>query len=176
MENNPENPRIRNNDLLKICKEIQYDISGKHEKIRERALTHVYQLVTVIGIIAGLGFTAINSVQNIAPILFGELFLFAGMAVGMWFAKAGFIDEIKFLTEWVDKLSGICKERIDMEKRFSENNIVGLKEKMDKVDNDTGTIFSNKIKLPDFHWFTVIFVFFIFGCLFILFSFINICK
>jgi hypothetical protein len=176
MENNPENPRIRNNDLLKIGMEIRRDISEKHEKIRERALTHVYQLVTAIGIIAGFGFTAISSVQSIVSFLFGESLLFAGMAVGMWFAKAGFIDEIKYLTEWANKLSAIHKERIDMEKKFAENKISGLQEKMKMVDNETGTVFSNKMKLPDFHWFTAIFILFISGCAFLLFSFVTICK
>lgn len=176
MENDPENPRTRNNDLLKIGMEIRRDISEKHEKIRERALTHVYQLVTAIGIIAGFGFTAISSVQNIALFLFGESLLFAGMAVGMWFAKAGFIDELKYLTEWANKLSAIHKDRIDIEKKFAENKILKLREQMEKVDDETRTVFGNKIKLPDFHWFTAIFIFFISGCIFLLLSFVTICK
>lgn len=176
MENDPENLRTRNKDLLKIGMGIHRDISEKHEKIRERALTHVYQLVTAIGITAGFGFTAISSVRSIASFLFGEFLLFAGMAVGMWFAKAGFIDEIKYLTEWADKLSTIHKERTDMEKKFAQNETSGLWEQMEKVDNETGTVFSDKITLPDFHWFTAIFVFFISGCIFLLLSFVTICK
>lgn len=176
MENNPENPRTRNNDLLKIGTDIRRDISEKHEKIRERALTHAYQLVTAIGITAGFGFTAISSVQSIALFLLGESLLFAGMAVGMWFAKAGFIDEIEYLTEWDNKLSTIHKERSDIENKFAKNETTGLEKQLERVDNETGTVFSNKIKLPDFHWFTAIFAFFISGCAFLLLSFVAICK
>jgi len=172
MENYSEDPRIRNNDLLKIGMEIRHDISEKHERVRERALTHVYQLVTAIGIIAGFGFTAIDSVQSIAMFLFGESLLFAGMAVGMWFAKAGFIDEIKYLAEWANKLHSIHQKRRGMEKRFAENKVSGLKEEMEKIDNETGEIFKNKIEIADYRWLTTIFLFFVLGCMFLLLSFV----
>lgn len=172
MENDTGNPRIRNQDLLKIGREIRCDISEKHERVRERALTHVYQLVTAIGIIAGFGFTAIDSVQNITIFLFGESFLFAGMAVGIWFAKAGFIDEIKYLTDWADKLDILHKKRVGMEKKFAENETLGLKEEMEGVDNETGELFKNETKVADYQWLTAIFLLFVFGCVLLLFSFV----
>jgi len=176
MENNPEHPRVRNNDLFKIGMGIRRDISEKHERVRERALTHVYQLVTAIGIIAGFGFTAIDSVQSITIFLFGEFLLFAGMAVGIWFAKAGFIDEIKYLTDWANKLDDIQKRRMNMEKKFAKNNITGLQNEMELVDNETGELFKNETKIADYKWLTAIFIFFVFGCIFLLVSFVKYCK
>jgi hypothetical protein len=176
MENDPTNPRVRNNDLLKIGNEIRKEISEKHERVRERALTHTYQLVTAIGIIAGFGFTAIDSMQNIAMFLIGESLLFAGMAVGIWFAKAGFIDEIKYLTGWANKLDSIRKKRIDMEKKFAENNIAGLQKEMEGVDNETGNIFNNETRLANYNWLTAIFILFVLGCTFLLFSFVACYK
>src|SRR3989344_9376585 len=172
MENDPANPRVRNNDLINIGDEIRRDISEKHERVRERALTHVYQLVTAVGIIAGFGFTAIDSVKSITLFLFGESFLFAGMAVGIWFAKAGFIDEINYLTEWANKLDSIRKRHVGIEKKFAKNRMLGLREEMEVVDKETGELFKNKIKIADFHWLTAIFILFVFGCAFLLFSFV----
>ena len=176
MENNPEDPRVRNKDLIKIGEDIRRDISEKHERARERALAHVYQIVVATGIVAGFGFTAIDSVQSITVFLLGELFLFSVMAVGMWFAKAGFIDEIRYLAEWADKLHSIHRKRMNIERKFAENKIEGLKEEVEEVDNETGDIFKNKVEIADYHWLTAIFLVFGFGCTLLLASFVKYCK
>lgn len=147
---------------------ILRDLSEKHEKIRERALTHTYQLITAIGIVAGFGFTAISSVQNIWVFLFGELLLLSAMAVGMWFVADGFIyEDNRLLLKWSNEVKNILDERMIIS--ATDHNAKG---KMDEIKKKELELFKEKDNLPSFVCLRFIFLLFILGGFFLLLSFL----
>lgn len=177
MESDNKKELIKENeDLIQILHGIQIDITGKHERIRERALTHTYHLMTAIGIVAGFGFTAIDSIQFLGMFLVGESFLFVGMALAMWFAKAGFIDEMGYTYRWSQNIHTAIQNRIQMRHKFSGSDFVAIKSKMETLrENDLNLFKKDTIIGADHKWLTRIFLVFILGCAFILLSFIVIC-
>lgn len=174
MENNLQEIARENEDVLGDLREIQMRISDRHERIRERALAYTYHLMTAIGLITGFGFTAINSVQSLGIFFVGEFFLLAGMALAMWFAKAGFIDELKDVTNQFEKVHISITDRIQMRHEFTESaNPDNINKKMAELKKADLSIFKDKTKVANYKWLGAIFCFFICGGLFLLISFTS---
>ena len=162
-----------NFEMIERNKSLLEKISEKHEHLRERALGHVYQLITAIGIVAGFGFTAVSSVESINRFFLGETLLFSAMAVGMWFARAGFIDEVKFLDKWFKEVKGVFDDRTEVD---ITDSAIEMRQKMDAAITKETSFFKEDIKLPDFYWLKIIFSLFIAGGGLLLSSFINLCR
>ena len=131
----------RNLKFIEIDSKLLRDIINKHEGVRERAIKYVYQLITIIGVVAGFGFTAISSVKTLLPFVVGELSLIFAVAVGMRFIRSGFIDEADIYATYISKLGSIMDER---RKLKLEDSIEILKTKMDSITARERMVFEDE--------------------------------
>lgn len=172
MDNKLKQLDTANTKVLEKSAEILNEVSLAHERVRERALTHAYQLITAIGIVAGFGFTAIGSVHCKILFFVGEILLLSGMAVGMWFAKAGFIDEINYYSEWCKQVSGVLRDRMEI-KFDGSMDMQTVETKMEKAKNKELSIFKNDTKNASYRWLSVVFYLFVLGGLLLLISLLR---
>jgi len=155
--------------------EVLKDIVKVHNEVRERAIKYTYQLITVIGIVAGFGFTAISSVKIIFLFIVGELLLFSAMAFGMRFVRKGFIDEAKLYATYISRVSKTISDRSLIRLDDSFENI---KAQMESMADSELKIFDNE-KPADINskfFFTVIFYLFIGGGVLLLLSLVDFGK
>jgi|SRR3989338_4585450 len=163
-----------NEDVINILIGIQRDCSEKHERIRERALAHTYHLMTAIGLVAGFGFTAVDTVYSLERFLVGELFLLSGIAIAIWFAKAGFIDEMKYTYKWSQDIRTRVKDRIQMRYEFNNADVSTIRNKMKELKEKDLNLFKNPIVIADYKWLGIVFYIFICGGVFLLSSFVDV--
>jgi len=152
--------------------EVLKDIIKAHNDVRERAIKYTYQLITIIGVVAGFGFTAISAVNTIYLFVLGELFLFSAMAFGMRFVRKGFIDEAELYATYVTKVGNAIKARSQINPDDSYENI---KAQMGNMANSELKIFDGEkpINIDSKFFFTVILYLFMSGGLFLLLALLD---
>lgn len=64
--------------------EIAKDYEKKTFKLYFKSIDFIYKTLTIIGIVAGFGFTAIGHVKNSIMFIIGEALFFSAIAVGIW--------------------------------------------------------------------------------------------
>ncbi len=77
----------------------------------------IYKVITVIGIIAGFGFTALPSAKTFHLFLFGQFILFLTIAIGIFWIKKTFLDEASDYKSWMHSLGQIIDRRMKISSR-----------------------------------------------------------
>lgn len=148
-----------------------------------KSVDFVYKIATTIGVIAGFGFVGLGYVKSMALFIFGEMLLFAAIAVGIWSVQKIYLSEKADLDSLYSKIRTHFREYNDLFDRifynkalkndFSKNEIQQL---MDKGRELLGILRDegDKIQQSPLIFITrLILILFTFGTFSILLSFIS---
>lgn len=93
---------------------LQSEMAEDHGKktldLYHRSIDFIYKTITIIGIVAGFGFTALNYVKNDLLFIIGEGLLFAAIAVGIWATQKIYLGERKNFDDFYSKIKRHFKE------------------------------------------------------------------
>lgn len=84
--------------------EMAEDYGKKTLDLYHRSIDFIYKTVTVIGLIAGFGFTGLDHVKNSLLFILGESLLFAAIAVGIWATQKIYLGERKNFDDFYLKI------------------------------------------------------------------------
>lgn len=150
---------------------IMKEVVAKHENVRERAVGYIYQLITVNGIVAGFGFTAVSSVINKNAFIGGEFLFFSAIAVSIWFTKKAFIDEAREYADYIQDLDKIMERRLNI--KF-ESSIDVIEDELRSIRSSELVLFrDHKNNINSDLFFRIILGLFICGVFLLLFSFLS---
>jgi hypothetical protein len=159
-----------NKDGYDVDHKVMSDVISKHENVRERAVKYTYQLITILGLVAGFGFTALSSVKILWLFLTGEALFFMAMAFGMWFVKIAFIDEAKYYANYIERLDNVMGKRLAIFQESADNAMAKLKE----IEEEELKIFDDAPpKIRSDFTFKIILILFILGSISILSSLLQ---
>jgi hypothetical protein len=134
---------------FKLQGEIFKEYGNKKLEIYFKLVEFTYQIVTVIGVISGLGFTALSSVQNRISFVVGEGFLFSGIIFGIYLVHSIYSGELFSLEGAQNIHRKHFKERNDVFiEVWDKLNLNGVEkddlEKLNKIDIETVKLFEPK--------------------------------
>ncbi|OGD30938.1 hypothetical protein A2W39_01565 [Candidatus Azambacteria bacterium RIFCSPHIGHO2_01_46_10] len=167
--------------------QLQSEMAEDHGKktldLYHRSIDFIYKTITIIGIVAGFGFTAIDHVKNDLLFILGEGLLFAAIAVGIWSTQKIYLGERKNFDDFFSKIKKHFKEWYALFKpvfdkaiknNLTRNDIIALQNKeweLVSILSDSPEIEKDrKDILSGIVW--AIFGLFIFGGLMLLISFL----
>ena len=167
---------------FKLQEEIFKEYGYKKLDIYFKLIEFTYQIVTVIGVIAGLGFTALSSIQNRYSFVMGEAFLFLGILFGIYLVHKIYSGELLSF----QRAQNIHKKHFGERNEFFKKIWTELKadganiadwEKLKQIDDKTSEIFDSKDEeLDDIYrlkaYQRILLYFLAAGCFMILFSII----
>lgn len=170
--------------------EMAQDRGRRLLELYYRSIDFIYKTITTIGIVAGFGFTALGYVQSTTLFVIGELFLFSAIAFGIWATQRIYLNEIKNFEGLFSKVrvnfSGYVMVFESKLKKATDNKALTADDIKDLQDKDRELLKilqespeteKDKQEMDLFSrivW--TIFVLFVVGGLFLLTSFLLICK
>src|SRR5688500_6085616 len=83
--------------FLKLETEIMEAYGKEQMTLFYKILDFTYKILTVIGLVAGFGFTALSSVQNIFAFTAGEAFLLSAIIYGLYRIQKIYSDNLDSL-------------------------------------------------------------------------------
>jgi len=109
-------------------------------KLYFRSLDYIYRIASVVGIVAGFGFTALAHVDNMALFFLGEALLLGDMAFALWWIQSLHKKELSSVEDEYNKIRSHFSERNKLYKRIFDNtkksNILDGKELLELQEKD----------------------------------------
>ncbi|MFH0739641.1 MAG: hypothetical protein V1819_00805 [bacterium] len=149
------------------------EIVKDHDKFLIRILELSYRVVTVVGIVAGFGFTGISSVINRNLFFIGEIFLFGVIFLGIFWLKKIYTDTKNIYNGYVNKIEKYIKdwEKIGLE--VARGNFEHYtKDKIKEMEQAAEDIFEERLKNTD-KVFSLMLLLFAVGSIILLSSFLD---
>jgi hypothetical protein len=93
---------------LGVTIDMRRDFIIQARKSADKGLSFIGQIITVSGIIAGFGFTAIKDIECKNFFIFGELFLFLNICLGLYFIKKFWYEDFEIFKADIKKMHDIA--------------------------------------------------------------------
>lgn len=170
--------------------QLESDILGEHgenqKKLLYEVLTSTTQLIQVIGVVAGFGFTGLGYVENPPFFIFGEASLFGAIFVGLFWTQKIYRSNIKGTDKEIERVKSIFKTRYEIFKKIYDKAILDIGKKSNikisrslmseliQKNNDLMSQFVTKnTKKEEWDPLTILMILFIAGGCSLLISFID---
>ena len=102
-------------------------------------LSFIGKIITISGIIAGFGFTTVDSITYKKFFIFGEAFLFLNICLGLIFIKQFWFNELKQFREDIDIMDDIAdKLESGLEEKDEESMKDGIKQLDEFAEQERG--------------------------------------
>jgi len=129
---------------LKVTIDMRRDFIIQARQSADKGLVFLGQVITISGVIAGFGFTAINSIQCKLLFISGELFLFINICLGLFFLNKFWYEDFEIFMNDIKKMKTIhdkLAEGLEYKKEdILKEGIVEL-ENFAKQDRNSGKLF-----------------------------------
>lgn len=172
--------------------QLESEILGEHgdnqKKLLYEVLTSTTQLIQVIGVVAGFGFTGLGYVKNFSLFIFGEALLFGAIFVGLFWTQKIYRSNIKSTDKEIERVKSIFKTRYETFKKIYDKAVsdIGqnanikiprsLMNELIQKNNDLMSQFVTKdTKKEEWDPLTILIIMFIAGGFSLLISFVNFC-
>ncbi|HCE31014.1 TPA: hypothetical protein DEQ89_03280 [Candidatus Daviesbacteria bacterium] len=153
---------------------------GKNEiDLLYRFIGFTYQMLSIVGIFAGFGFTAIDRVKNLYIFLTGEAMLVSSILVGLWWLKRFYESNLSAIQKSSNTVSELYKDRdkvyLEISKDYmnsqtlKKSNMLAISEKNNKILEFIGRKKEQKDEIPPHR---VILILSVVGILLLLSSFL----
>lgn len=96
---------------LKTEGEVMSDYSNQEQELLYRFTGFTYQILSIIGIFAGFGFTAISKAQNLYLFLSGQSLLIFSILLGLWWLKSFYESNLQAIQQSSNGIFELYKER-----------------------------------------------------------------
>lgn len=155
---------------------ILEEIAEETEKIFYDILEFTYKIITVIGLVAGFGFTGLNYVKTMYYFLIGEMLFFLSIGFGIFWIKCVYInihttyaDYIKNLGECIDNRSKLYDKIF----KVHNDDFQSIKEQFNVISEEEVKIFNKRPKIHKTDKINIMLYLFISGGVIILSSFLD---
>lgn len=128
---------------LKTENEVMSEFGNREQELLYKFIGFTYQILSITGIFAGFGFTAINKVQNLYLFIGGQALLIFSILLGLWWLKRFYESNLQAIQQSADTIFKLYKERdkyyLAIARDFTEsqklkkNNLLLSMEKDQKV-------------------------------------------
>lgn len=135
---------------LGVTIKLRNDWMIQYRQSSDRGLSFIGQIITISGVIAGFGFTAVNSITCRLFFILGEAVLFLNICTGLYFIKRFWFEDLEQFKADINAMHKIADSLKDgLEKKDENSARDGIKklEKFAEDKRDLGKIFS---MLPTF--------------------------
>lgn len=129
---------------LGITIEMRRDFIIQARKSSDSGLSFIGQIITVSGIIAGFGFTAIENIECRYLFIFGELFLFINICLGLYFIKKSWYDDFEIFKADIKEMHSIANTlKVGIGNKDGEEAKKGVKrlEEFAQQERNTAKVF-----------------------------------
>src|SRR3990167_3632417 len=107
--------------------QLESEILGEHgdnqKKLLYEVLTSTTQLIQVIGVVAGFGFTGLGYVKNLSLFIFGEALLFCAIFIGLLWTQKIYRSNLKSTDKEVERVKSIFKTRYEIFKKIYDKAV-----------------------------------------------------
>ncbi|MDD4989790.1 MAG: hypothetical protein PHW31_00550 [Candidatus Pacebacteria bacterium] len=173
--------------------QLESEILGEHGKNQKellyKILTSTTQLIQVIGVVAGFGFTGLGYVKNFSFFIFGEALLFGAIFIGLLWTQKIYRSNLKSTDKEVERVKSIFKTRFETFKKIYDKAISDIKNNINiKISHSlmSELIQKNNDLMEQFkitenrkeEWdpLAILMVLFVVGGFSLLISFVNLCT
>jgi len=172
--------------------QLESEILGEHgdnqKKLLYEVLTSTTQLIQVIGVVAGFGFTGLGYVKNLSLFIFGEALLFCAIFIGLLWTQKIYRSNLKSTDKEVERVKSIFKIRYETFKKIYDKAVFyiqrgenikiprSLMSELIEKNNDLMEQFKIKeIKKEEWDPLSILIILFVAGGFSLLISFVNFC-
>lgn len=107
--------------------QLEGEILGEHgenqKKLLYEVLTSTTQLIQVIGVVAGFGFTGLGYVKTLSLFIFGEALLLGAIFIGLLWTQKIYRSNLKSTDKEVERVKSIFKTRFETFKKIYDKAI-----------------------------------------------------
>lgn len=171
---------------------LESEILGAHGKDQKtllyKILNSTTQLIQVIGVVAGFGFTGLGYVKN-SPLFFvGESLFFVAIFIGLFWTQKIYKSNFTNTNKEVERVKGIFKDRFDVFKQIYDRALSAtekgeeikislslLSELMKKNNEFLENYKSKGVEKKEWEPLPLLMIFFVFGGISLLLSFLYGC-
>jgi len=171
---------------------LESKILGEHgenqKKLLYEVLASTTQLVQVVGVVAGFGFTGLGYIKNPLLFTFGEVLLLGAIFVGLLWTQKIYRANIKSTDEELDRVKSIFKTRYETFKKIYDKAVLDigqnanieisrslLNDLIQKNNNLMSQFAVKNVKKKEWDPLVILMIMFVAGGFSLLTSFINIC-
>ena len=158
------------------------------KKLLYEILTSTTQLIQVIGVVAGFGFTALGFVENRSFFILGELFLFIAILVGLFWTQKIYRSNITASDKEVVRVKSIFADRYVILKKIYDKALsdiengasikisaLSMRELLKKNNGIMESFAVQEVRQKDWDPLATLMILFVFGGGSLLLSFIHFC-
>lgn len=158
------------------------------KKLLYEILTSTTQLIQVIGVVAGFGFTALGFVENRSFFLLGEFFLFVAILVGLFWTQKIYRSNITASDKEVTRVKSVFADRFVVLKKIYDKALsdiekgagikvsaLSMRELLKKNNALMESFTVQEVKQKDWDPLATLMILFVLGGGSLLLSFINFC-
>jgi len=98
-----------------------------------KILNSTVQLIQVIGVVAGFGFTGLGYVKNLPLFFMGEFLFFTAIFIGLFWTQKIYKSNFTSTNEEVERIKGVFKDRFDVFKQIY-NKALSATEKGEEIE------------------------------------------
>ncbi|MBI2591081.1 MAG: hypothetical protein HYW34_00145 [Candidatus Brennerbacteria bacterium] len=174
--------------FFQLESEILGEHGGNQKKLLYEVLTSTTQLIQVIGVVAGFGFTGLGYVKNLPLFIFGEALLFCAIFIGLLWTQKIYRSNLKSTDKEVERVKSIFKTRYETFKKIYDKAVSyiqqgenikiprSLMSELIEKNNDLMEQFKIKeIKKEEWDPLSILMILFVAGGFSLLISFVNFC-
>ena len=173
---------IKGHPSLKLQSEVKAEYGKAELELFNKTLDFTYKILTTIGIVAGFGFTAITRVETMSLFIAGEAMLFLAILLGIYWIQRIYLNNLKSIQDTSLKHNRVFNarntvykkifDRLQKDGTLSSIDLAELEKRDDEILNSFA-VYPEYAKDPKEEMpLTYIIIFFIFGSLWILSSFL----
>ncbi|MDD4358297.1 MAG: hypothetical protein PHY30_00600 [Candidatus Pacebacteria bacterium] len=129
---------------LKITVDMRRDFIIQAQKSADQGLSFIKQIITISGVIAGFGFTAIENIHCKNFFIFGEFFLFLNICFGLYFIKKSWYEDFETFKVDIKKMhsiAGILKIGLERKDKNKAQEGLAELEKFAQQERDMAKLF-----------------------------------
>lgn len=130
---------------LGVTIDMRRDWHIQYRQSADRGLSFIGQIITISGVIAGFGFTAVDNISCKIFFVFGEAFLFLNICMGLYFIKKFWFEDLQQFKKDIDTMSNIADK---LKNGLEEKNETSAKDGINELEvfsqdkRDLGKIFN----------------------------------
>ena len=172
--------------------QLESEILGEHgdnqKKLLYEVLTSTTQIIQVIGVVAGFGFTGLGYVKNIPFFFFGGALFFCAIFIGLLWTQKIYRSNLKSTDKEVERVKSIFKIRYETFKKIYDKAVSFIQEDenikiprslmselIEKNNNLMEQFKIKEIKKEEWDPLCILMILFAAGGFSLLISFINFC-
>lgn len=145
--------------------DLRKDWQMQYRQSVDQGLSFIGQIITISGVIAGFGFTAVDNIICKPFFILGEVFLFLNICIGLYFMKKFWFEDLKHFKIDINTMQEIA----DKLKKGLENKNVNIAE---EGINQLEKFADNKRDIKEIFYIlpTLMIILIVFAAIFLLFS------